>query len=159
MADADVSVRELVGRLWEQADDSLLEGDTVLAPLSDFDSPEHDADLRYLNDHWQIDPAAEGPPDGGPQWKAKAKDRMAATVFGVLDRYFTQEKEFFAHGVRASNMLAGWSTRLAREVRLVAEALNDESHRLRDRQDVLHRRLEVRVAELSARVVELESRL
>lgn len=155
MADADVSVRELVGRLWEQADDSLLEGDAVLAPMADFQSPEHDPDLRYLNDHWQIDPAAEGAPDG-PQWKAKAKDRMAATVFGVLDRYFTQEKEFFAHGVRASNMLAGWSTRLAREVRLVAEALNDESHRLRDRQDVLNRRLELRIAELEDRIAAIE---
>lgn len=157
MADADVSVRELVGRLWEQADGSLLEGDAVLAPLSDFESPEHDSDLRYLNDHWQIDPAAEGAPDG-PQWKAKAKDRMAAAVLGVLDRYFNQEKEFFAHGVRASNMLASWSARTAREVRLVAEALNDESHRLCDRQDVLHRRLEARIADLESRLLEVESR-
>lgn len=158
MADEDVNVREMVARLWEKADESLAEGEPVLAQLPDFRSPEHDVDLRYLNEHWQIDPAVEKVPDG-PEWKTKAKDRMAATVFGVLDRYFTQEREFFAHGVRTSNLLAEWIARLAKEIRLVATDLNDESHRLRDRQDVLHRRLEVRVAELSARVVELESRL
>jgi len=157
MADADVNVRELVEHLWEQADQSLLEGEPVLAPLPDFQSPEHSAELRYLNEHWQIDPAAEGPADG-PEWKAKAKSRMAATVFGVLDRYFVQEKEFFAYGVRTSNLLAGWSARLAGEIRLVAAALNDESHRLRDRQDVLHRRLEERIAALEDRLTELEAR-
>lgn len=157
MADADVNVRDLVERLWEQADAGILEGEPVLPPLLDFDAPEHDGDLRYLNTHWSIDPASEGP-GVGPEWKSKAKDRLAATVFSILERYLEQEREFFAHGVRVSNLLAGWSTRLAREVRTVAEAVNDESHRLRDRQDLLHRRLEERIVQLEGRVAELEGR-
>lgn len=157
MADADVNVREFVDKLWERVDGGPIEGTPVLAALPEYESPEHDSDLRYLNAHWLIDPAQEkGSDDSGRNAKTRAKDRLAGTVFAVLDRYFEQERNFFAHGVRVSNFLAGWSGRLAREVRTVADALNDESHRLRDRQDVLHRRLEDRIVELEARVRELE---
>ena len=157
MADADVNVREFVDKLWERVDGARIEGEPALPPLPDYESPEHDADLRYLNAHWLIDPVGDHPAEGA-EWnaRARAKDRLAGTVFSILDRYFEQEREFFAHGVRVSNFLAGWSGRLAREIRTVAEALNDESHRLRDRQDVLHRRLEDRIAELERRLAALE---
>ena len=156
MPNEETQVRGLIEELWAQADGELLEGNPLFVPLPDYESPEHNADLRYLNSHWQLDPTAETASDAAAL-KSKAKDRFNAAVLGVLHRYFEQEREFLAHSVRVSNLLAGWSDRLAREVRELAQGLTDESHRLRDRQDVLHRRLEDRIAELEARVQELES--
>jgi hypothetical protein len=155
MANANGNARDLVERIWERADGQLLDGEPVLPDLPDYESPEHDGDLRYVNSHWSIDPAYEGPARGG-EWKVRAKERLSGSVFGVLDRYFEQERDFFAHGVRVQNKLAGWCSRLAREVRTVAQALNDESNRLVERQDVLHRRMEDRVAALEARLETLE---
>jgi hypothetical protein len=155
MADADINARALVEQLWQRAEGELLLQDPVIPDLPEFEAPEHNGDLRYLNSHWQIDPALEGP--GGAEWKAKAKDRFAETVFSVLARYFEQERDFFAHGVRAHNAMAAWCGRLAREIRIVAQSVGDESRRLSERQDVLHRRLEDRIAALEARIAELEA--
>lgn len=158
MADADVNARELVEQLWQRAEGELLLHDPVVPDLPEFESPEHDVNLRYVNSHWAIDPnpPQDGVPDGGGEWKAKAKDRFAETVFSVLRFYFRQEQDFLAHSVRVDNAMAGWCGRLAREVRMVAQAVSDESRRLAERQDVLHRRLEERITRLEARIAELE---
>ena len=156
MADADINARELVQRIWSHAESDLLAPDPVVPELPTYESPEHNGDLRYLNSHWEIDPAPEAAGSGAI--KDRAKDRMTATVLGVLHRYFEQEREFFAHTVRFSNHIAGWGGRMAREVRLVQQSLGDESRRLIERQDVLHRRLELRIEELEQRIAELEQR-
>jgi hypothetical protein len=155
MADADINARELVQRLWEQAEGELLSPEPVVPELPEYESPEHDGNLRYLNTHWTIDPMPEGP-GSGSAIKDRAKDRMTATVLGVLDRYFEREREYLAHGVRFSNRMAEWGGRMAREIRLVQRSLADESRRLAERQDILHRRLEQRVEELERRLAELE---
>jgi hypothetical protein len=157
MADADIAAQELVQQLWAKAEGELLSGRPLVPDLPDFEAPEHDGDLRYLNGNWAIDPADEGPSQG-PEWRTKAKTRFTATVLSSLDRYFEQERDFLAHSVRVANTLAGWSGRLAREIRIVAQAIGDESARLVERQDILHRRTEARIAELEARVAELEGR-
>lgn len=160
MADADVdepvNARATVERLWNQLDDELVEGEPAVAELPDFLSPVHNENIRYLNAHWDIDPASDAL--AGSEWKAKAKDRLAGSVLSVLDRYFEQERQFFAHTVRSMNDVAEWLARLAREVRTVGQSVTDESHRLRDRQDLLHQRLLARIAELEDRLAELEAR-
>jgi hypothetical protein len=155
VTDADISARKLVEEIWQRAEDELLGGTSVLPPLKDFESLEHNGDLRYLNSHWSIDPAQAGPPRGS-EWKQKARSRFAASVYAVLDRYFAQERDFFAHSVRYQNEVAQWCATLSREIRQVASALEDEARRLSERQDVVQRRLEARVAELEDRLARRE---
>lgn len=158
MDDTDITAQVLVEQLWHRADGVVLASDALLPELPEYESPEHDENLRYLNTHWAIDPAPDAPGGGGVEWKDRAKRRLTATVLSTLRRYFEQERDYFAHSVRHANALAEWCGRLAREVRVVAQAIGDESRRLADRQDVLHARLEDRIAVLEARVAELEGR-
>jgi len=157
VADTDITAQVLVEQLWQRADGVLLASRPVLPDLPEYESPEHDENLRYLNTHWSIDPTPDGP-DSGVEWKDKAKRRLAATVLSTLHRYFEQERDYLAHSVRHANALAGWCGRLAREIRVVAQTIGDESRRLSDRQDVLHARLEDRIAVLEARIAELEGK-
>jgi len=157
MADADINAQQFVREVWERAEGELLSPHPVVPNLPEYESPEHDGDLRYLNSHWSIDPAPEGFRSNNPM-KDKAKDRVAGTVLSVLHRYFAQERDYFAHVVRFSNRMAEWGGRMAREIRVVQQSLHDESRRLIERQDVLHRRAEERIEALERRVAELEAR-
>src|SRR3954469_13253160 len=102
MGDDNMTGQELARAIWERAEGEMLALRPVVPPLPEYESPEHDPDLRYLNSHWTIDPAPEGPSSGN-QIKDRAKERLAATTLGVLDRYFSQEREYFAHSVRFAN--------------------------------------------------------
>lgn len=124
--------------------------------LPEYESPEHDDNLRYLNAHWAIDPTPDGP-GSGVEWKDKAKRRLAATVMSTLpgtSRATTRISRARRphHPARALACLPNGRGTHA------SAAIGDESRRLADRQDVLHARLEHRIATLEARIAELEGR-
>lgn len=151
VAETSVNTRELVEKIRTQvAAERAVRAGASLGPLPAFDLLVHDAERRYLNEHWVFDRAPTRVGSGGRLrgFKGQAKARAGQFVLGVLDRYFDQDQEFRAHLVRLQNRLTEEQDRARAELREVYEALTLELDRLQQAYEAVHTALEERVAAL-----------
>lgn len=146
-----LDARDLVERLWQQTQARRQAIASTLNGLEDVEALTHSDELRYLNARWRLD-VPSGLPRVGPAWKHRAKERVAQLVLHLLDRYFTDERDFLAHVVRFQNKVAVAHDELVDQLRELIDQLRDESRRLAERDELLHRLLEERVEQLEHEV-------
>lgn len=153
MAEAGVSSRELVDRIWaEVSAEQATRFETSLEPLPAFDLLLYDEERRFINAHCVFKRTPSEVHSGGMMrsLKKKAKARAGHFVVKVLDRYFDEDQEFRAHLVRLQNRLTVEHDRLSLEVRDTHEALRSEVDRLWQAYAAMHSALEDRVSLLEA---------
>jgi hypothetical protein len=108
---------------------------------------QHLWELRYLNHHWDFelpDPSEVAK----PTVKGRAKAILARFVVHFLAKYFSDQREFYAHVVRVSNAMARSHDALAQDIVTLAQTLRDEVQRLSDRDAMLHALVEERLERL-----------
>lgn len=148
MESTPIDTKELVEKLKEEAtlsDDARL---SMKSPSSsEFPLLQSQEELKYLN-HQYLLPTTYRSANGSPKRiRGLIKHLVGRAVFGVLQGYVEEERNFLIYLVRFQNNIANVIDQLSLQTRELAE-ITVGFHRLSEHAEVLHRVLEKRLEQL-----------
>jgi hypothetical protein len=146
MAEAFVSSREMVEEIWRRvAARRDLRAISQIQALPNLPQLNHDPERHLINAQWNLDRRITHVPPAKPFARTKGvlKRRAAAFTVAVLERYFDDERTFFASLVRFQNNVAEAHDQLAKEMAALHCGTLSEFERLMSKLESLEETVEL----------------
>lgn len=147
MGNSDPAARDLAARLWSESRAAARGNTRGHIPLAkELPRLQFLPELKYVNERWVLQ-TPMGPTRGGALGRVLRWFKAIVTrlVLSSINGYLLDEREFLSNLVRLENEVVKRCEYLTDEIRILAQMMEAESHRLSERAELLHRLLEERI--------------